>query len=367
MIRFLQGDIFASKAQVLVATVNCVGIMGKGLAKEFRQRFPEMYKEYVKVCKKGELRRGQLYFYKDLHAQILCFPTKDNWKGPSKYEFIEDGLKTLVKNYREWEIGSIAIPPLGCGMGGLEWSKVKGLIVKYLSKLSIDIEIYEPLESGDRIPRRNPFKNIIKVKLTPSSVYTGEMIRIARKMFPKDVPVSRFLLQKIAFFSQVAGVPIKLKFQKYKLGPFDYALTFNVDRLEGLYVRDESPTLMKSNLVILDENQWLKAIEKLGLELVSIRKRIEKSVFFLSQFSIPHIELLSTVLLAWGSLVSAGYSGSTEEIVSYIQNWKYQKFSKEDIIKAMDELIKFGWLNPDESLELSLALRKPLVFHNNHL
>ncbi|MDD5567675.1 MAG: macro domain-containing protein [Candidatus Omnitrophica bacterium] len=360
MIRFLKGDIFQSKTQTLVATVNCVGIMGKGLAKEFRQRFPEMYKEYAKACKKGELQRGRLYLYKDLHGQILCFPTKDNWKGPSKYEFIEDGLKALTKNYEKWGITSIAIPPLGCGMGGLNWDKVRDLIEKHLSKLPIDIEVYEPLESGDRIPPKNPFKNMDKVKLTPSSVYTGEMIRIARKVFPSGIPISRFLLQKIAFFSQMAGVPIKLKFQKYKLGPFDYALTFNVDRLEGLYVRDESPTLTKSNLVILDENKWLKAIEKLDLDLNSIREKINEAVSFLSQYSIPQIELLSSVLLAWVSLVSGGQSGTTEEVVNCIQNWKYQKFSNEEIIEALEVLIKKGWLNPHEPNENTIIL----AFHN---
>lgn len=351
MIRFIKGDIFSSKAQTLVATVNCVGIMGKGLAKEFRQRYHEMYKEYAKACKRGELQKGRLFIYKDLHTQIICFPTKDNWKEPSKYEFIEEGLRALANNYKKWNITSIAIPPLGCGMGGLEWSKVRSLIEKYLSKLPLDIEVYEPLETGDRIPIRNPFKNMDKIKLTPSSIFTGEMIRIARKAFPSNISIGRLLLQKIAFFSQIAGVPIKLKFEKYHLGPFDYRLKFNVDKLEGLYVRDESTTINRSTLVMLDENRWLRDVGKEhDLDIENVRNRIQRAINFLKNFSLHDIELLSSVLLAWVSLVSSGQSGSVEEVKEYIKNWKYSKFDSYQIEKAMEILTKYDWLNmPNEN------------------
>ncbi len=346
MIKFIKGDIFRSKVQTLVATVNCVGIMGKGLAKEFRYRFPEMYKEYAKACKRGELSKGHLYLYKDLHLQILCFPTKDNWKGPSKYEFIEEGLTSLVNNYKKWNITSIAIPPLGCGMGGLDWNKVKKLIIEHLSNLPIDIELYEPLETGDRIPRKNPFKKIDKIKLTKASVYTGEMVRIAREIFSPEVPIGRLLLQKIAFFSQMAGLPIELKFKKYKLGPYDYNLNFNIDRLEGLFVRDASPTLSKSDLIILDETKWLKAIEELNLDLNFARNVITHVVTFLSKFPLQKIELLSSVLLAWASLVSSGEVGSVDDVVNYINEWKYFKFRREEIVKAFEELTDEKWINP---------------------
>lgn len=347
MINFKHGDIFKAEAQTLVATVNCVGIMGKGLAKEFKLRFPEMFKEYVKACNRGELRKGNLFLYKNLHTNILCFPTKDNWKGPSKYEFIEEGLKTLRKNYKKWGItSSIAIPPLGCGLGGLDWQKVKSLIIKYLEELPINIEVYEPLETGDRVLRKNPFRKIDKVKLTPASVYTGEMIRIARKSFPPEILIGRLLLQKIAFFSQLAGLPIKLKFEKYKLGPFDYKLKFNVDRLEGLYVRDESPNLNRSSLKIIDEAEWLKAIKKLDLNLEDARKRIKKAIDFLKKYSLKDIELFASVCLAWTSIVSGGKTGTEQDLLAFINEWKYKKFSREEIITTLNKLTEEGWLNP---------------------
>lgn len=366
MIKFTQGDIFQSKAQTVTATVNCVGIMGKGLAKEFRQRFPDMYKEYAKICRKGELKKGSFYLYKNLHVQILCFPTKDNWKGPSKYEFIEEGLKTLKRDYKKLGIDSLAIPPLGCGIGGLEWSKVKELIIKYLSDLPIDIEVYEPLEIGDRIVRKNPFRNTEKVKITESTVYTGEIIRIAREEFSPATLIGRLLVQKIAFFSQIAGLPIKLKFKKYQLGPFDYNLNFNIDKLEGIYIRDKSPTLARSDLVMLEEDKWLKEINKLNnklnLDIENAKERIKRAVDFLKQYSLKETELLASVILAWASLVSSGQAGLEEEVIQYIRDWKYSKFSDDEIKKALKELTEKGWLNPPKPTDDEVNSSEKLSF-----
>lgn len=352
MIKFTQGDIFESKSQTIVATVNCVGIMGKGLAKEFRLRFPDMYQDYVRACKKGELQSGRLLYYKDLQHSIICFPTKDNWKGPSKYEFIEAGLKTFVEKYKEWGITSIAFPPLGCGLGGLDWKKVRELIVKYLGPLPIDVEIYEPLPSAERIPVKNPFRTNGTAKLTPAVIYTGEMIRIAREAFPVSMAIGRLLLQKIAFFSQMAGLPIKLQFTQYKLGPYDGKLRFNVDRLEGLYVRDASPTLQRSDLKMLDEQAWLEHIEKLDVDLKQAREKIHRAVNFLKKYTLKDIELFATVLSTWCSIVLRGDIGEVDEIVAYIEHWKAEKFTPEQIKNALDILIKDGWIDPaaDESL-----------------
>ncbi len=345
MIKFVQGDIFKSKMQTLVATVNCVGIMGKGLAKEFKLRYPDMYKEYAKACKRGELQKGKLFLYRDLQNSILCFPTKDNWKGPSKYEFIEEGLKTLVDKHQEWGITSIAIPPLGSGLGGLDWTKVKALILKFLSDLPIEFEIYEPLAEGDRIPVKNPFRKMDKIHITPSLVYTGEMIRLARKAFPQAFPIGRLLLQKIAFFAQMLGLPIKLEFKKENFGPYDYKMKFNVDRLEGLFVRDMSTTIEKSNLVILDEEEWLNLIKTHDLDLEGTRHIIEYVVNFLKGYSLPQIELLASTMYAWAAILAAGELGSLDEIEEYLDLWKPKRFTHDQIEFALKELAKSGWLN----------------------
>lgn len=364
MISFKSGDIFKSKSQTLVATVNCVGIMGKGLAKEFKQRFPEMFKEYAKACARGELKKGKLFLYDYLDVKILCFPTKDNWKGPSKYEFIEEGLITLRQHYHEWGITSIAVPPLGSGLGGLKWEKVRELIVKYLEDLPIDIEVYEPLQDRDRIIRNNPFRNKDKIHITPASVFTGEIIRIARKEFPATIKIGRLLLQKLAFFSQMAGLPIKLHFGKYKLGPFDYNLKFNVDRLEGLFVRDASPTIQRSDLVMLNEEEWIELIEEtnLGIDLEDARKRIYTAVNFLKGFSLSEIELLSTVYLAWSSVVANGLEGKDEELIDFIHKWKLDKFSVSAIKAAVRILDDGGWVAPKDITSEKEKCSEEIVF-----
>ena len=119
--KILIGDILKSKAQTLVNTVNCVGIMGKGIAREFKNRFHEMFKDYIKRCERKEIRVGQPYLYKSLLGpQIVNFPTKEHWKSVSKVNDIERGLDYLLAHYKEWRVTSIAIPPLGCGNGQLE-------------------------------------------------------------------------------------------------------------------------------------------------------------------------------------------------------------------------------------------------------
>ncbi len=149
MIIFKQGNIFDSECQTLVNTVNCDGVMGKGLALQFKHRYPEMFNEYKLACKRGQLKNGgDLWFwnYIDLYKpkKILCFATKQHWMYPSKLEWIERGLLTFVKNCEFWYITSIAWPKLGCTNGQLNWEKdVKPLMFDYLNQLDILCEIYE--------------------------------------------------------------------------------------------------------------------------------------------------------------------------------------------------------------------------------
>lgn len=144
MLRFVRGDLFESKAQTLVNTVNCVGVMGKGVALAFKQRYPEMYKKYRLQCERGEIQIGTLTLYTDTQPWIINFPTKRHWRSRSRLQYIEAGLKYLVQHYKEWGITSLAMPALGCGHGGLDWSEVRPLIEQYLGNLDVDIEVYEP-------------------------------------------------------------------------------------------------------------------------------------------------------------------------------------------------------------------------------
>lgn len=149
MIKFTVGDIFQSTAECIVNTVNCEGVMGKGLALEFKKRYPENYISYVTACKLGRLKIGKLHFFKEKGKLIVNFPTKDKWRNNSKMEYIQKGLVELVNLILAENIKSIAIPPLGCGNGNLDWREVKSVILEYLEPVaeSRDIYIYEPMET----------------------------------------------------------------------------------------------------------------------------------------------------------------------------------------------------------------------------
>lgn len=142
MISYLKGDLLSSPAQVLVNTVNTVGVMGKGIALQFKNKYPAMFSDYQNVCQKNLLDVGKLYLWKSQKKWILMFPTKKHWRNPSKLEYIESGLKKLADNYERLGIESIAFPKLGCGNGGLNWSDVKPLMEKYLKPLPISVYIY---------------------------------------------------------------------------------------------------------------------------------------------------------------------------------------------------------------------------------
>lgn len=144
MINFTHGNIFESTAEVIVNPVNCVGVMGKGLALEFKNKYPQMFFYYQEACQKRTLTPGRLMLVDETDKKILLFPTKVHWRYPSKIDYIKRGIEDFVKNYQNLKIKSVAFPRLGCGLGGLNWNnEVKPLLLKYLSNLPIEIIIYE--------------------------------------------------------------------------------------------------------------------------------------------------------------------------------------------------------------------------------
>jgi O-acetyl-ADP-ribose deacetylase (regulator of RNase III) len=156
MITYVRTNIFESRADVLVNTVNTVGVMGKGLAKEFKRIYPDMFKSYQDYCENGLLTLGKLQLYKTPNKWVLNFPTKANWRNPSKLEYIEQGLQKFVDHYERLGIKSIAFPMLGCGNGGLSWEKeVKPLMEKYLKNINIDIFIHVAKKDAHKPEHQN--------------------------------------------------------------------------------------------------------------------------------------------------------------------------------------------------------------------
>ncbi len=149
MVTFVKGDILRSPAQVITNPVNCAGVMGKGLALEFKKNYSEMFSDYKRRCASGEVQLGRPYLWENASAQILLFPTKGNWRDKSRLEDVEAGLKYLATKYNELGITSLALPALGCGNGGLSWERVRGLIAQHLGPIpDLEVFVYEPTKQN---------------------------------------------------------------------------------------------------------------------------------------------------------------------------------------------------------------------------
>lgn len=174
MIEYIEGDIFESPAQVIVNTVNTVGVMGKGIALSFKKRYPEMYERYKAVCEQGLLKTGKLMLFYEADYWLLLFPTKESWRQPSRLEYIEAGLQKFVQTYAAKGITSIAFPRLGCGNGELKWEDVKPLMEQYLKKLPISVYIYLGTNPDEEPEHKTPRKTIAWLKRNAKDMsFTG--------------------------------------------------------------------------------------------------------------------------------------------------------------------------------------------------
>jgi len=235
--KYTKGNILNSKAQSLVNTVNTVGVMGKGIALQFKEQFPHNFKVYEMACKEGEVKIGKMLVVKEETLQgakiIINFPTKTEWFKKSSYKYIEEGLRDLVKVIEEYPIKSIAIPPLGCGNGGPKWDKVKSLMEQYLSDLKdVEIIIYEPDEAIKKVLQKETRKR--STELTDGRA----MLLYALFQYEKyGEPASVFVANKLAYFLQESGENLKLKFDPYLYGPYAQAIDKVLYNLNGVYLK----------------------------------------------------------------------------------------------------------------------------------
>lgn len=238
MIRYVTGDLLAADAQALVNTVNTVGVMGKGIALQFKKTFPHNYAVYKKAYVKGELEVGKLLVvedkYNDKEYIIINFPTKKDWRHPSKLEYIDQGLKELVKIIRDYNIKSIAIPPLGCGNGGLNWEEVSPLMDRYLMTLEeVDVQLYQPDKGIGGLLRSQ--ENHAPVALTDARA----MLLYALYYYESEGETcSLFVANKISFFYQLMGATDfkRLKFSAERYGPYSVNVGHMLFALNGKYI-----------------------------------------------------------------------------------------------------------------------------------
>ena len=191
------GELFTSHAQTLVNTVNCIGVMGKGIALGFKQRFPDMYSDYEARCRRREVRLGHPYLYKrDELPWVLNFPTKNHWRGLSRISDISRGLEFLAAHYKEWGITSLAVPPLGCGNGQLDWTVVGPTLFRYLSKLDLPVELYAP----DKTP---------KEQLTLDFLQSAGSAQLGVSRDREPLRVDAWAVAIVAVLSRIAREPFR--------------------------------------------------------------------------------------------------------------------------------------------------------------
>jgi O-acetyl-ADP-ribose deacetylase (regulator of RNase III) len=322
MIQYKIGNLLDSDAEALVNTVNTDGIMGKGIALQFKNTFPANYKIYVKACAKQEIGIGKLLVTVDTSLLtgekiIINFPTKTSWRKPSEYSYIEAGMLDLTKIIKSKGIKSIAIPPLGAGNGGLEWNKVKMILEKHLTELQCDIRIYQPNAAMQEVLKKE------RVKLTPARAM---LLSVLFELVRNGEFVSEFTAEKIAYFLQRFGASdvFKLDFQPNFYGPYSGKVKHVLYYLNGSYVmgyssKDKKP-FEELGLVEDAESDVIDFLNK--KENAPYKSIVEKTKEFLSGFySTFGLELLSTT-----DFIIANKKGNTvEEIAAHLGQWSDRK------------------------------------------
>lgn len=371
MIKVLIGDIFESKMDVLVNTVNCVGVMGKGIAKIFKKNNPKMFEDYKRLCKNGFVKIGEPYLYSDNQdlfstSKILNFPTKKHWRSASKIIDIIKGLDYFINNYEKWGIKSIAFPPLGCGNGGLEWDLVGRIMYQKLIELNIDIEIYAPFgTSKTKLTKDFLLKkidsNISDLKGKNELKLNKEWIPILETVYqlqisPFTANVGRVMLQKISYVMTELGINTGFNFIQGQYGPYSSELKEAITIISNSNITNEKQ-LGQMTQLLLNENEYLK-LRNRNLQIIDKYKSIiNLTVNLFSRIKNTEMaEEVTTVFYSTRQLKKNKSKVSEKELLDYILNWKKHWNTKEKIktiIETIRNLVVLKWLKVSYSEEFS--------------
>ena len=345
-IQLKSGNLLNEKTDAIVNTVNCVGVMGKGIALQFKERWPKNFKEYEAASKRGEIKPGTM-FISDLGEWakprfIINFPTKVHWRGDSKLEYIEDGLRDLVKQAERLGIKSISLPPLGCGNGGLDWDEVKKLIFAvFEGHPNIAVNLFEPKGAP---PAREMAIKTAKPKMTAARAAIIKIISIYGEM---EYGLTKIEVQKLAYFLEMAGQPLNLKFVKHNYGPYSDTLRHVLKALDGHYIIGVGDFAEESDIgvtpgAVAEAEEFLKTS---GDE--DLANQVERVRNLIKGFETPYgMELLATV--HWVATQESKVRTVDEAIVA-VHKWNARKRAvlREDHIRlAWNKLKEEGWFKP---------------------
>lgn len=352
------GNIFESSCTTIVNTVNCVGVMGKGIALEFKKKYPEMFMEYVLKCNRGEVKPGIPYVYQYNGISILNFPTKDHWRSPSRLSYVVDGLDWFVENYKKFGIDSIAFPPLGCGNGGLTWNSVGPIMYQKLIKLPINIEIYAPYGTSQRELTEEFLSNSVSERdalgNSNSSVNSKWylILQVVKELNERKyaLKVGRTIYQKICYVLTRNGVDTGFVFSKGSYGPFSSQVKDSITALANANLIVEKQLGRMIALSVSDgvEIHRDKYTEK---ELEAVRKTVD---LFGRVKSTDQAEMIATVLYSYDQLVQDKTDVSDKEVYDYVLSWKpHWKTEKEfDLCDTIQNMAMLSLMNVKCSGEL---------------
>lgn len=370
MFKALIGDLFASQTHARVNTVNCVGIMGKGVAQGFKDRFPAMFEDYVARCERKQVRLGEPYLYQNSSGILIVnFPTKDHWRSPSRLMDIERGLDYFAQHYAEWGIQSVAFPPLGCGNGGLSWEEVGPLIYGKLRRLNLDVEVYAPygtpkgqLEEdflGSPSQMELDGKGQKHQKMNPEWVVLMEILRELEKQ-PFANPVGRTIFQKICYVVTEMGVQTGFQFGKGSYGPFagEAKLALH-DFANRNWLQEEHLGKM---IALRVGSQYEKDRSKYEDVLKHHARKISKTVDLFSRIkSTEQAEEVLTVLFASRQLKKSKpqHEVAEQDLYEFILGWKKAwrtDEKKQAVAGAIRNLVMLGWMRLQFSETLTEAI-----------
>ncbi|MBF6034626.1 macro domain-containing protein [Pseudomonas sp. P155] len=347
MIEFTSGDILQDESEAIINTVNCVGVMGRGIALQFKNMWPQNFKAYEAACKRQEVQPGRMFVFDTnqltLPRYIINFPTKRHWRGKSRLQDIDSGLSALVAEIRTRGISSIAIPPLGSGLGGLDWADVRPRIEAAMIDLpDVRVRVYEPMGA----PAADKMHHSREVpSMTAGRAALVELMnRYVRGLL--DPTISLLEVHKLMYFMQVAGEPLRLKYVQAPYGPYAENLRHVLRAIEGHLVAgyadggdapDKPLTLVPG--AVEEANAFLEANAKTRAKFDRVGELVEG-------FETPFgLELLSTVhwIIEQGEPLSC-----VDEVVAHTYAWNAHKkqFTPRQIGIAVDVLAAKGWIEP---------------------
>lgn len=355
MIVETQGNLLDAEVEALVNTVNTVGVMGKGIALQFQRAFPAMFQKYEADSKAGLVQLGQMNVYptKLLVGPkfIVNFPTKNHWRSPSKLQDIENGLRDLVRVIRELDIKSIAIPPLGCGNGGLAWRDVRPLIVVAMSDLP-------DVESKIFAPNGAPAAAVMKTNSERPAMSVGKAILVeaVARYNDRTLSVSMIEIQKLMYFLQVDGQELRLEYGKGIYGPYADNLRKTLERVEGHFLvgyGDGTLPVTKSEdfqVIGASRQEAIQVLDGDSNSLDHLNRVFNLIEGFESSYG---LELLATV--HW-VVTKESKSSEFGSVIEQVQKWNSRKkglFRAEHIHDALDRLQELDWLSNFNHIEVS--------------